>query len=135
MITLALEITDPEVVEVIIYGIAILFIIIGLFVIIPILRICIGSKIRSTMNPYAMSPDDLKKLQAKGQLTEEEAKAVKRAMARRFLERAKEDEKVRSLPANAELVLSIEAERQLKEASARKPPLTRAELNEEEEKL
>jgi polyhydroxyalkanoate synthesis regulator phasin len=116
MIALALEMTDAEIVEVIIYGVVFLFVITALFVINRMARIGFGSKVRSTLNPFAMSPEDLKKLEAKGQLTAEEAKAVKQAMVRRFMERAKEDEQVRSLPANADLVLQVEAEKKLREA-------------------
>lgn len=97
-----------------IWGILFLFVIIGLFVVSRLLRATAESRVKGQVTPFAMTPEDIDKLKAKGKLTEEELKKVREAMARKFLERAKEEEETRRKPVDAAVALAAEEERILR---------------------
>ncbi len=109
-----------------IYAIAVAVAVILLFVVARVLRHYFSRRTERIELPFGISPSDLDKLRTSGQLTEEELKAVRRAMTKQYLERTEAQEAARKLPPKAEAALQLaEMEataRREKEAEAQQAP-------------
>ena len=88
--------SDADFMEVFIWGFIFVFIIIFLFILNRLLRLQIGSKVKRSQLPFGMSPADLDKLKETGQLTDEELKRIRHTLARKIVERAEEEERIKN---------------------------------------
>lgn len=96
--------------EVFFYGIAIAVAVVLLFLVTHLLRLYFTRRARRIELPFGIEPGDLDKLKRGGQLTDEELKAVRKAMSRRFLERTEEQEAAKHSPGKAEVILRLAEE-------------------------
>lgn len=102
---------DNRFVEMALWGIGFLFVVIGMFIVLRVLKYQIGNKVKESPLPFGMSAADLEKIQKDGQLTDEELKAVRRTMARKIVARAMEEENARKGPKSAAAVAAAAEEK------------------------
>lgn len=123
--------SDEDFFEMLIYGVAFVFVVLLLFVVNKVLKVGVGRRVRDQHTPFGMSADDLDRLKQSGGLSDEELKRVKSAMAKKFLERAKAEEAARNMPAKAEILLAAAEQEVLRGKEpepASAPPPTRPTL-------
>lgn len=134
--------SDDDFFEMLIYGVAFVFVVLLLFVVNKVLKVGVGRRVRDQHTPFGMSAEDLDRLKQSGGLTDEELKRVKSAMAKKFLERAKAEEAARNQPAKAEILLAAAEAEVLRGKEPQttpqnpppvRPPLTRPAAVEEPE--
>lgn len=87
---------DSDIVEVFIWGIFIVIAVIVMFIVKRLIRQQIDTRIRNTHRPLGMDTSDLDTLKEKGDLSEEEWKAIRQTLARKIVERAQEEERLRA---------------------------------------
>jgi len=102
--------SDAKFMEVLVWGGFFLFAIILLFLLAQFLKRGIASNIRSRTIPFAMTMQDVEKMRAAGQLSDEEAKVLKATMSKKIVERVQAEAEKRKMPPKAELALAGAAE-------------------------
>lgn len=95
--------SDEDFIEVFIWGVAFLFVIVMLFILNRVLRDQLGNYVRGQRTPFAVTPSDLDKMKEEGLLSEEEAKAIRQAIARKVVERAEQEAQAREAKTQGKL--------------------------------
>lgn len=89
----------------------------ALLIILILVKIFLGvytaRKLKNMGIPFGLTGEDLGRMKERGGLTEEEFKAVRAAMARKILEKTREEEEAKNLPPKADLLLT-RAEQELR---------------------
>lgn len=111
---------SSDVTELYVYAAILLGLILLMIIIKIVMKVYTATRVGSMKTPFAVSPEDLDRMKGAGQLTPEEARKVRAAMARQILERQREEEEARRQPPKAEIILS-RAEEELRAQRAATP--------------
>jgi hypothetical protein len=99
--------TDDDFFEVLVWGIIFVFVIVGLFILNRVLRITYGGKVRSMGLDFGMKTQDLEKMKEEGQISEEEFKRIKKAMAKQYMSIAMSEERKTKMAEDVEVALQV----------------------------